>query len=166
MVKDHLSQFVARLMLLLCLSACATPQSGPVPAIPPFAFLPPPNTADYREIAAAGLSCVPYARRRTGAMLRGDAYSWWDNAVGLYSRGNQPQTGAILVLRQSARLRSGHVAVVAQVVGPRQILVDHANWIPDEVITSMPVVDVSPANDWSELRFWNRPSGTYGNGTR
>jgi surface antigen len=113
-------------------------------------------------MSAGGLSCVPYVRQRTGAALYGDAYSWWDNAAGLYPRGDAPQPGAILVLRQSARLASGHVAVVSRVMGPRQILVDHANWIPGEVAMNMPVIDVSPGNDWSELRFWYQPAGTFG----
>jgi hypothetical protein len=162
MAADRLGQYVACLIALTCLAACATTPIDRVPALPPLAALPVPEAASYREIPAAGLSCVPYARERTGAQLRGDAYSWWDSAAGLYPRSALPLTGAILVLQQTSRLRSGHVAVVAQVLGPRQILVDHANWVPDEIITNMPVVDVSPNNDWSQLRFWNAPAGSFG----
>jgi surface antigen len=157
-----LGQFVADIVALICLSACATAPLDRGSMQPRLADLPPPAVATYREMPAAGLSCVPYARQRTGAQLRGDAYSWWDSAAGLYPRSSLPLSGSILVLQQTARLRSGHVAVVAQVIGPRQILVDHANWVPDEVITNMPVVDVSPNNDWSQLRFWNQPAGSFG----
>jgi surface antigen len=134
----------------------------PGAAIAPPATSPAPSLAIYREAPANGLTCVPYARQRSGIALKGDAYRWWDNAAGLYQRGNQPAPGAILVLPQTARLKSGHVAVVAQLVTARQILVDHANWIPGEIATNMPVVDVSPDNDWTQLRFWNAPSRTFG----
>lgn len=116
----------------------------------------------YREQPAGGLACVPYARERSGIALRGDAYIWWEAASGVYERGDKPAPGAVLVLRQTPRLRSGHVAVVTAIVNQRQILVDHANWIPGEIATNMPVIDVSPENDWTQLRFWNAPSRTFG----
>jgi len=147
----------------MLLTACTQKASEPpVTSLPPQVFAPQPDTAGYREQPALGLSCVPYARQRTGIALRGDAYAWWDAAAGRYPRGATPAPGAVLVLDQTDRLRSGHLAVVKTVVNAREILVDHANWIPDEVVTNMPVIDVSPANDWSQLRFWNAPSRTFG----
>lgn len=128
----------------------------------PTLSVPLPDAGAYSELPALGLSCVPYARQRSGITLRGDAYAWWDAAAGHYSRGAKPAQGAVLVLNQTERLRSGHLAVVKAVIGPREILVDHANWIPDEVVMNMPVIDVSPDNDWSLLRFWNAPSRTFG----
>jgi surface antigen len=158
-----LSHFVALSLSIVCLNACtqtATPTTTVVntPAPPP----PAPTVALYGEAPAGGLTCVPYARQRTGVSLQGDAYSWWNNAAGLYQRGNKPALSAILVLPQTSRLKSGHVAVVTQVVNARKILVDHANWIPDEIVTNMPVIDVSPNNDWTQLRFWHAPSNTFG----
>ncbi len=108
------------------------------------------------------LQCVPYARLASGINLRGDAYTWWDNAAGVYQRGSQPVPGSVLVLAQTNRLRSGHVAVVRQVVSSREILVDHANWVPGTVINNQSVYDVSPANDWTMPRFYNLEAGVYG----
>jgi surface antigen len=158
------SQFVAVWSALMLLTACTqTVTAPPVAAPPPPAFITPtPDAGAYREQPALGLSCVPYARQRSGIALRGDAYAWWEAAAGRYPRGAKPAAGAVLVLNQTDRLRSGHLAVVKTVLGPREILVDHANWIPDEVVTNMPVIDVSPDNDWSLLRFWNAPSRTFG----
>jgi surface antigen len=163
-ITQHcLGHFVAAL-LCLCFAACTqTPRPAATLILPPAASsTPAPVIATYQETPANGLSCVPYARQRTGMALYGDAYAWWDSAAGHYQRGNQPALGAVLVLPQTSRLHSGHVAVVAQLVGSRQILVDHANWIPDEIATNMPVIDVSPGNDWTQLRFWNAPSRTFG----
>ena len=167
-VKSHrqfLGQFVAAFLLLISLAACATPNANRSAATLP---LPSSALTDqmidqlYRQSASPGLTCVPYARNRTGVSLRGDAYTWWDGADGNYQRGHQPQPGAILVLSKTGRLQSGHVAVVAQVVGAREILVDHANWVAGETITGMPVIDVSEKNDWTMLRFWYAPARTFG----
>jgi hypothetical protein len=59
-------------------------------------------------------------------------------------------------------LQRGHLAVVRSIVDPRDILVDHANWVPGKIITGMAVRDVSPANDWTELRFLNPDYGVFG----
>ena len=160
--QGSLGHFVALLLCVSCLNACTQTATAPSAIITPPATSPGSSLAIYREAPANGLTCAPYARQRSGIALRGDAYRWWDNAAGFYQRGNQPAPGAILVLPQSARLKSGHVAVVARLVNARQILVDHANWIPDEIATNMPVVDVSPSNDWTQLRFWNAPSRSFG----
>jgi hypothetical protein len=45
---------------------------------------------------------------------------------------------------------------------PREIRVDHANWQRDAIITNMAVLDVSPANDWTQLRFWNKDARVWG----
>lgn len=162
---QFLGQFVAAFLLLMSLTACATPNANRSVSTSP---LPSSVLTDqmidqlYRQSASPGLTCVPYARNRTGVSLRGDAYTWWDGADGNYQRGHRPQPGAILVLSQTRRLQSGHVAVVAQVVGAREILVDHANWVAGETITGMPVIDVSEKNDWTMLRFWYAPARTFG----
>jgi surface antigen len=165
-LRDRLSllgHFVALGLSLSYMSACTqTPVTPVMPVTAPPPVPSPPSVALYREAPAGGLTCVPYARQRTGVSLQGDAYSWWGNAAGVYQRGNKPALSAILVLPQTSRLKSGHVAVVTQVVDDRKILVDHANWIPDEIVTNMPVIDVSPNNDWTQLRFWHAPSNTFG----
>ena len=109
-----------------------------------------------------GGSCVLYARAASGIDLRGDAYAWWDLAAGRYLRGQAPEIGAVLVLAQTNRLQRGHVAVVRQVIDERDILVDHSNWVPGRVITGMQVRDVSPENDWTQLRFFNPQYGVFG----
>lgn len=131
--------------LLLGLTACGTPRSGSGPS------------AD-----DAAESCVLYARAVSGIDIRGDAYTWWDSAAGHYLRGQVPEAGAVLVLGQTDRLQLGHLAVVRQVIDDRDILVDHSNWVPGRIITGMQVEDVSPANDWTELRFFNQDYSAYG----
>lgn len=111
--------------------------------------------------------CVPYARRVSGINLRGDAYTWWENANGVYARGNWPEPGAILVLSRTGRLKSGHLAVVSRVVAPRLIDVTHRNWGNDWLSRRVTyelqrVEDVSNTGDWSSVRFWNPETGVYG----
>lgn len=112
------------------------------------------------------LSCVPYARARSGLALRGDAWHWWDTAAGSYARGSQPRPGSVLVFRRTARLRDGHLAVVSRVVSNREVLVDHANWasggLKGLVARDQPVIDVSPGNDWTQLRVWYPPARVVG----
>ena len=97
--------------------------------------------------------------------LRGDAYTWWDKAAGLYARAGTPSQGAVLVLNGYAKHRA-HVAVVRRLISPREIRIDHANWLDDgAVYVNDPVIDVSDANDWSEVKVWNIRSGSWGTRT-
>ncbi len=151
--------------LLLLLAGCVTPRPAEVARPSPTLASPePPRAAlqSYVVSPAIGTQCVPYARSRSGIALRGDAYTWWDTAAGQFARGSKPVPGAVLVLRRTSRLRYGHVAVVASVTGPREIRIDHANWQPAAIITGMAVMDVSPANDWTQLRFWNKDARMWG----
>ncbi len=107
------------------------------------------------------LQCVPFARTVSGIALYGDAWTWWERAAGHYQRGNMPQEGAVLVFRKSPRLKLGHVAVVAQVSGRREMLVTHANWGSDNatrgaVHERQPARDVSPRNDWTLVQLKSR----------
>ena len=69
----------------------------------------------------------------------------------------------MLVLRRTERLEYGHLAVVTRVINSRQVLVDHANWLNrGRIHRSAPVIDVSPANDWSAVRVWYIPGNTLG----
>ena len=114
------------------------------------------------------LSCVPYARMVTGIEVTGNGGTWWHNAAGLYQRGQRPEPGAVLVFRASGGMRSGHVAVVERQVSAREITVHHANWegpgIRKGTVTrNIAVIDVSPANDWTEVRVQvGREPGTFG----
>lgn len=98
------------------------------------------------------LWCVPYAREISHVDLKGDAFLWWAEAAGRYARGSRPQIGSVLNFRSSGRIPLGHVAVVAQVVNNREILVNQANWVPDSVSRGVPVIDVSPNNNWSNVQ--------------
>lgn len=109
-----------------------------------------------------GISCAPFARELSGVALYGEAYTWWMAATGRYARSARPEVGAVLVLRRSDRLASGHVAVVSRVLAARQVLVIQANWVPDELTEDQLVVDVSPRNDWTELRMWWPPTDSLG----
>ena len=125
-----------------------------------------PAHGAYGLSAGEELSCVPYARARSGLALQGDAWQWWDAAAGRYARDQRPSLDAVLVLARAGRLRQGHVSVVARVVSAREIRVDHANWATGaargRVAHDQPVLDVSPGNDWSLVRVWYPPVGDYG----
>lgn len=109
------------------------------------------------------LFCVEYARMRTGMAVFGDAKQWWERARNLYTRISRPAEEAVMVFSGSNRLRRGHVAVVTEIVSPREIIVDQANWMNrGEIDHATPVLDVSKANDWSQVRVWDIPSGTFG----
>ena len=107
-------------------------------------------------------NCVAYAREVTGVHLDGNAAQWWPHAEGRYDRGHQPAVGAILVFKAYGRMRVGHVAVVSRLVGPREILIDHANWVRGRVTKAMSVVDASPNNDWTVVKVLEPRSGKHG----
>lgn len=114
------------------------------------------------DAGETSLECVPFARAESGINLYGDAADWWDEAAGRYPRGAIPAPGAVLVFARTARLQHGHVSVVTAVRGPRDITVDHANWVVGRVGRDEAVRDVSDGNDWSAVRVWWAPSGTLG----
>ena len=108
------------------------------------------------------LQCVPYARQVTGIQIRGDAYTWWGQAEGRYARGFRPKVGAVMALRPHGNSLLGHVAAVSRIVDDRTILIRHANWSPingrrGQIEDNVRVIDVSPTNDWSEVRVWSAP---------
>jgi surface antigen len=143
---------VLAMLLLLGLAACGTGRTASV--------------APLRPHLGEPTSCVPYARARSGITLAGDAWQWWDAAAGRYERGAAPRPGSVLVIGRTGRMRSGHVAVVARVVGRREVLVDHANWATGaargRIMTDQRVVDVSAGNDWSLVRVWYPPIAALG----
>ena len=138
------SRPIAACLALLALTACAS--TGPRSS----------------EGPARSIECVPYARARSGLPLYGNAATWWQQAAGRFARSHQPEPGAVLVFRATGRLPDGHVSTVVRLRSPREIVVDHANWVRGHVGHADPVVDVSPANDWTDVRVWWDPSGQMG----
>ena len=68
-----------------------------------------------------------------------------------------------MVFSGSSRIKRGHVAVVTSIVSPREIVVDQANWQNrGEIDHNTPVLDVSPDNDWSQVRVWDIKTGQFG----
>ena len=105
----------------------------------------------------AGISCVPYVRQATGMAIKGNGGDWWRNAAGLYARGHAPEAGAIMAFARTGQMRSGHVAVVQEVISAREVLIHHANWAGPgirrgSIMADVSVVDVSLKNDWSSVR--------------
>lgn len=159
-------------LIALSFSACS---SAPAPIVyasrtpapldlttTPFSATTPPRILYDRPAS----ECVPFARNISGVAIWGDAVTWWSQAEGRYARSGRPAEGSVLVLRGWRDDQRGHVAVVKAVLSPRIIAVDHANWLRGgEVSLDVPVIDVSPANDWSEVRVWHIPGGYWGGRT-
>jgi hypothetical protein len=148
-------------------AALTAPEIAPVPVrlnatpprLPVVTATEPPST----ERPLRRLFCVEYARMRSGLAVFGDAKTWWARAKNLYARVSHPVEEAVMVFSGSKRLKRGHVAVVTAIVSPREIIVDQANWQnKGEIDHATPVLDVSRANDWSQVRVWDIPSGTFG----
>lgn len=153
----------------IALAACASMPapvalrgSSPAPEVSPaLPFSPdaPPRVVDY----SARLQCVPFARRASGIQIFGDANTWWRQAGGRYPRSGSPAPGAVLVTQGYNDSTRGHVAVVTEIVSRRIVRVDQANWLNGgEISVGVPVMDVSPANDWSQVRVWHIPGGHWG----
>jgi surface antigen len=118
---------------------------------------------------ASQLQCVPYAREVSHIDLTGNAFLWWAEAAGRYERGSTPVEGAVLNFRGVGRMPLGHVAVVTSVIDSRTVLVTQANWVPGSITNDVAIQDVSPDNDWTEVRVelgdsstWGAPYPTYG----
>jgi hypothetical protein len=110
--------------------------------------------------------CVPYARNASGIQIWGDAVTWWTQAASLYLRSGRPAPGSVLVLRGYNDISRGHVSYVREVVSSRLMRVDHANWMRSgEISLNVPVIDVSPDNDWSQVRIWHVPGDYWGGRT-
>jgi hypothetical protein len=143
------------------ISSSALGRYGNIAALPRPPFDPgtPPRVAD----AGARLQCVPFAREASGVEIYGDANTWWRQAAGRYPRSNSPAPGAVLVTRGFNTTTRGHVAVVTHVESSRIIRVDQANWLNNgEISVGVPVIDVSPDNDWSQVRVWHIPGNHWG----
>jgi hypothetical protein len=130
-----------------------------LPHLPARAAPPSPSV----EKAIKKLACVEYARALSGLKIFGDARTWWARAKNLYARASHPVEEAVMVFTGTAKLKKGHLAVVSEIVGPREIRVEQANWMnKGEIDHATPVMDVSEKNDWSKVRVWDVPSGQFG----
>lgn len=114
--------------------------------------------------AQAGiLQCVPFARQISGIQLFGMARDWWAKAAGKYERGSAPKQGAVLAFAASRSMPLGHVATVSKVLGQREVLLTHANWsYRGGVERNVRAIDVSPNNDWTQVKVWFAPLGGLG----
>lgn len=117
--------------------------------------------------SAQSWQCAPFARMFSGIDLYGNAATWWQKAVGKYLQGAAPKVGAVMVFKAVRTMRYGHVATVSKIVSDRIINVTHANWSRingrrGQVETDVKVVDVSPRNDWSEVKVWYAPIKSVG----
>ena len=113
-----------------------------------------------RELRSRGgrVWCVPFARTVSGIDLQGNAGTWWSKASGRYARSHRPEPGAVMAFSPTRKMPMGHVAVVSEVVSPREIKIDHANWQRNRVSLGMRVHDVSKNNDWSQVRVMSQDS--------
>lgn len=125
----------------------------------PFDLSAPPRISD----PLAHLQCVPFARTASGVQIYGNANTWWAQASGRYPQSSLPAVGSVFVMRGYRDNSRGHVAVVSRIESSRVIRVDHANWLNNgEISVDVPVLDVSPDNDWSQVRVWYIPGGQWG----
>lgn len=146
---------------LLLASVLVTLSASPVSARMSLPSRAEVDAADRPELPPY-LQCVPYARRVTGIQIYGDAHTWWGQAEGRYARGFKPKVGAVMALKPSGGSTLGHVAAVSRIVDKRTILIRHSNWSPingrrGQIEDNVKVIDVSDANDWSEVRVWYAP---------
>lgn len=135
--------------------------SAPAPQVVPVSTNPAPaGVIAVVDRSGAPLQCAIYARQVTGIALTGAARNWWPQAEGRYLRSATPSVGSVIVMGGTS---AGHVAVVRRVIGSRQIVVDHANWLGGgEIITGALMEDASTANDWSQARVWNVQTNSMG----
>lgn len=185
-MKPVLAGRLSTVSLALAIAACSSPSVDEALQAPgDTANAPPAWSADsaYSEDAAqpganrtaaapprprivgtrSRLQCVAYARRQSGISIHGDAWTWWRQAMGKYDRSRRPTVGSVLVVGRTSRNSYGHLAVVTRIVSDREIIVNHANWLnKGQIHLDTPVRDVSPANDWSAVRFWYTPGHVLG----
>ena len=113
--------------------------------------------------------CVPFAREASGIQIYGNAWTWWEQADGKYERTHKPKEGAVIVFAKTARLPFGHVAVVSRVVEKRVVMLTHANWSRQNgerghAEQDVTLFDVSPRNDWSDVKVWYKDVDGLGGG--
>ncbi len=118
--------------------------------------------ASLHRYGAPVLQCVAFAKEASDVQLSGNAVDWWDNAAGIYARGQRPEIGSVLSFQANGRMHLGHVAVVRNVVDSRTIIIDQSHWNSRGISRNVSVVDVSEDNDWSAVRVAMARADTYG----
>jgi surface antigen len=109
------------------------------------------------------LQCVPFARQVSGIDIRGNAWTWWDQAAGRYERGHEPKIGSVMSFKKTGRNPYGHVAMVSAIISDREVLLTHANWsYRGGIERNVRAIDVSAAGDWSQVKVWYAPSAGMG----
>lgn len=162
-IRSPLSAFSLLVLFLLPMGAMAQERPAAQESVAAMAEPAAVESAPSVEWPLKRLTCVTYARLRSGLAIFGDARLWWKRAGNLYERFAEPAVDAVMVFSGSRRIRRGHVAVVTGIVSSREIIVDHANWQNrGEIDRNMPVLDVSANNDWSSVRVWNVNIGAWG----
>jgi surface antigen len=124
-------------------------------------------TAPQRVPLQRHWECVPVARALSGIQIFGNASTWWGQAEGHFDRGNEPRRGAVLAFKPHGSMRLGHVAAVSKVIDARTVLVTHSNWSlingrRGQIERNVKVIDVSPDNDWTQVRVWYAPLSDLG----
>lgn len=150
---------------LLITAACGntvstSTKNGPVPSFQsaqPQLLAAAISDAKYKQAKGQRVWCVPFARAASGVEIQGNGGTWWNSAAGRYERNHQPRAGAVMAFASMAKMPMGHVAVVAEVVDSRKVLINHTNWHRNKISLKMPVIDISPKNDWSMVRVEGTP---------
>ena len=129
-----------------------------------------PASASARSLLDYVGQCVPFARQASGIEIYGDAWTWWEQADGRYQRGHRPKVGSVVAFSKQARLPLGHVAVVSRIVEKRVLMLTHANWSRQNgarghAEQDVTLFDVSPRNDWSEVKVWYKDATGLGGTT-
>lgn len=114
---------------------------------------------------AKAKDCVRAVRSMSDFTIQGDAWTWWQHSEGTYEHDVRPQAGSVLVFKRTGQLGRGHVSLVSGVIDNRTIEVDHTWLRSGQIRRGMTVIDVSPNNDWSEVRVWNEPTDQLGTRT-
>ncbi len=109
---------------------------------------------------AKAWNCVQFIHQVSSLKLSGDAWQWWNAALGHYNRGKSPAQEAVLVFDHTRSMVHGHVAMVASLINRRMIEIDHANWSigrhgRGQIARNVRVQDVSDRNDWTSVEVWN-----------
>ena len=161
MVGSHL-RFAAAAVFFLQVAGCSSTHNFDYAANEPV------TAGGIVKTPSHPLECVGFcSRAHSGIDLRGDAF-------GLVAAGRRPLCPRH---RSERRLdpRSDRLCGAAplpiwpwsgDIISPREIRVDHANWLNDGAIyLSDPIVDVSPENNWSEVRVYNQRAASWGRQT-
>ncbi|MDG6094336.1 CHAP domain-containing protein [Acetobacter sp. AN02] len=109
------------------------------------------------------IQCVAFVQNESEVQLHGNARDWWYNAEGVYARGAAPEVGSVMNFRPIRRMPLGHVALVTGIEDSRTVIIDQSHWGQSGISRDVRVIDVSPDNDWSQVRVaLNGDSSRYG----